>query len=378
MKLFRDFARVVDGNYGRAAKDAVIHVTDFVGYRILRRLWLLLWALALSYRIVALRNVKIVVVIGSLGKTTTKRFVEHVLPDYRYGQSRRNIRSGLALNLLRARPSDTYWIMEVGISGKGMMKWYGRMLRPNIVIFTSVGTDHLQKFQDLAEIADEKAKMLESLADDGVVIYNGDHDRIAKQIAGRRGKTISFGFAPDCTVKAEKLVIQHPDSTQFDLHIDHASYATQVIPTLGRASVYAALAAIAVGVTEGIAFNDVLEKLSTVTAAPSRMEVLALASNGYAVCDDFKATPDSIDHALRTIAHLDRYRRIFVCGQVDRSNMPLVDAGTYHRTGFIEPEYGCPRYHPAMLSIRGMAGMQSLESDGQGAEHIEGVSIQLP
>jgi len=326
MKLFKDFARIIDGHYGRAAKDAAIHLVDFVGYRILQRLWPLLWVLALFYRVVALRNVKIVVVIGSLGKTTTKRFIEHVLPNYRYGQSRRNANAGVAKNLLYARPWDKYWVMEVGIAEKGTMKWHGRMIRPNIVVFTSVGSDHVQNFRGMDEIAEEKAIMLDYLSKDGVVIYSDDDDRIAKQIADRPNETISFGFASSCTVGAENLDIQPSFSTQFDLRIGDVAHATQVIPTLGRASVYAALAAISVGVAEGIAAGPVLDRLSTATAAPSRMEVLALASNSHVVCDDFKATTDSVDYAIRTIAPLDRYRRIFVCGQVEDIAVPYAVA----------------------------------------------------
>jgi len=285
-------------------------------------MWPVLWALGWVYRRIALRNVRVVVVIGSLGKTTTRRFIEHILPNYRHGQSRRNANAGVAKNILYARPWDKIWVMEVGIAEKATMERHGRMLRPDSVVFTAIKSDHVRSFRDLDEIAEEKAKMLDCMSKDGVVIYNGDDGRIAKQIAARTGKTVTFGLAPDCTVRAEDVEIRRPDSMQFDLCINEASYATQVVPVLGQASVYAVLAAIAVAASEGIAINDVLEKLSTVTAAPSRMEVLPLPSNGYVVCDDFKATPDSVDHAISTIVHLNRYRRIFVCGQIEDIAVP--------------------------------------------------------
>jgi len=322
MKLFEDYARVVDGDYGRAAKDAVVHAVDFVGFRIQHRLWPVLWALGWAYRRLALRRVRIVAVIGSLGKTTTKRFIEQVLPGYRYGQSRRNANWAVPKNLLYARPWDKYWVMEVGIFKKGTMIWHGRLLRPDRVVFTSVASDHLRNFRDLDEIAAEKAVMLDCLADDGVIIYNGDDHRIAKHVADRPNQAVTFGFAADCTVRDAHVQSRHPNRTQVDLSIDGAPMASQVLPILGRGSVYAALAAIAVARCEDLAIDGALERLSRVTAAPGRMQVLALPSDSYVVCDDFKATPDSVDHAVRTIAALDRYRRILVCGEVEDNAMP--------------------------------------------------------
>src|SRR5690242_15568108 len=104
--------------------------------------WPLLAPLASGYRRTLAQRVRVVAVVGSLGKTTTARAVRAAL-DRPLGQpSRLNAGSGLAEATLRLRPTDRHSVIEAGIDGPGQMTGFARLLQPNLVVVTSIGSEH--------------------------------------------------------------------------------------------------------------------------------------------------------------------------------------------------------------------------------------------
>src|SRR6185295_7887271 len=134
--------------------------------------------LARFYRQTFLRPTRIVVVVGSLGKTTTKRALDAALdcPDRDFAFS--NYGSSLAGNLLRVRRGDPHAVLEVGVGGPGPMAPYARMIRPNVVVVTSIKSEHNRSFPTLEETRAEKVKMVQALPPKGVALLNGDDPHV--------------------------------------------------------------------------------------------------------------------------------------------------------------------------------------------------------
>ena len=78
---------------------------------------------------------------GSLGKTSTTAAVAAVL-GVPFDPDSRNFGSFLALAVLRHRPRRQPLVLEVGISRRGQMERYARLLRPDVVVLTAVAADH--------------------------------------------------------------------------------------------------------------------------------------------------------------------------------------------------------------------------------------------
>ena len=107
--------------------------------------------LAGLYRRCLLRGSCVVVVIGSLGKTTTARMAAEITGDFRHS-SKGNAYFALIHNLLRYRPKDPHVILEVGIEKPGQMLHQARMIRPDIAIVTSIASEHILSFKTLEGI----------------------------------------------------------------------------------------------------------------------------------------------------------------------------------------------------------------------------------
>ncbi|SCA58485.1 UDP-N-acetylmuramoyl-tripeptide--D-alanyl-D-alanine ligase, partial [Chlamydiales bacterium SCGC AB-751-O23] len=107
-------------------------------------------------------NVALLGVTGSIGKTTTKNFLYDILKDQiKTYVSPRSYNSQITfpLNILNAPPNQDLWILEMGLSQKHEMEKLVSIAAPNFVLLTPIVASHLAFFNDLKEIALEKAKI---------------------------------------------------------------------------------------------------------------------------------------------------------------------------------------------------------------------------
>lgn len=120
------------------------------------RSWPLLSRLATLYRSTAIRNTRIVAVVGSFGKSTTTRAVCVPLGGKDDPILMRNSGYAIAHAIFRIRPRDRHSTIEVGIHRPGQMKPYARIIHPNITVVTSIGSEHNRSFGTLDNARSEK------------------------------------------------------------------------------------------------------------------------------------------------------------------------------------------------------------------------------
>jgi UDP-N-acetylmuramoyl-tripeptide--D-alanyl-D-alanine ligase len=124
---------------------------------------------------------KVVAITGSVGKTTTRQIIYHVLGrHYRVKQSPRSFNNniGLPLTLLDAEPDDDIVVAELGANHPGEIAYLARIAQPDIAVVTNVHPAHLEGFGDLQTIIREKLSIAEGLSPNGVLIINGDIDAL--------------------------------------------------------------------------------------------------------------------------------------------------------------------------------------------------------
>jgi UDP-N-acetylmuramyl pentapeptide synthase len=99
------------------------------GYRIFLRPWYdrlnpVMRLVAGLHRRINLKTTRLVAVVGSLGKTTTRRALFAALDCPRRNYSYSNYGSSLSENLLRIRGRDARGVLEVGVAGPGPTWWW--------------------------------------------------------------------------------------------------------------------------------------------------------------------------------------------------------------------------------------------------------------
>ncbi len=261
----------------------------------------------------------LVAITGSVGKTTTKEFVAHVLQtEYSIYRSPGNYNNlfGLPLSIFGLSPDDHIGIFEMGMSARGEISEMCRIARPDVGIITNVAPVHLEFFRSLEEIALAKGELAEALEPDGTLVCNAD-DALVREIASRfSGHTISFGLNDGADVKAENVEIVSLYETRFQVVCSGITHKAS-IPMAGLHYVMNTLPAIAVGRHYRISLEQILESLREIRQAPMRGQVLRF-SEGFTLIDDsYNSNPRALMQMLETLGQLRfAQRRVVVAGEM--------------------------------------------------------------
>ena len=168
-----------------------------------------------SYRRQNLRS-RVVGVVGSNGKTTTKDLIRAALSGrYRVHATTGNLnnRVGVPLTLLATPEDAEVLVVEMGTNEPGEIATLTAIVRPDAVIITSIGEEHLEKLGDIAGVLNEEISVLNGLDPDGLVFVAEEPPELperAKEMVGR-GRVLVAGL-----------------STRADLHPDGGADAIRV------------------------------------------------------------------------------------------------------------------------------------------------------
>jgi UDP-N-acetylmuramoyl-tripeptide--D-alanyl-D-alanine ligase len=154
--------------------------------------------LALASR--ARLQARVIAVTGSVGKTSTKEALLHVLsaqgPTHASAASFNN-HWGVPLSLARCPAEARFAVFEIGMNHAGEITPLVKMVRPHVAIITTVEPVHLEFFSGIEAIADAKAEIFAGVEPDGAVVLNRDNAQFAR--LSRRAKKsgisriVSFG-----------------------------------------------------------------------------------------------------------------------------------------------------------------------------------------
>ena len=289
--------------------------------RYVSRLLPLLWPLGLAYRATFLRRVRVVAVVGSVGKTTTMRAISAVLgvPVRRQALLNANSLAPTARALLTTvRPWQRHAVFELAIGNFGEMARLASLARPNIVVVTAIARDHWKTFQTLETTRDEKAAMVRRLGRNGVAVLNGDDENVRWMATQTRARIVFIGQSEDAEVRASAITYDWPTGMRFTVHVGGQSRPVK-INLLGKHMVFPALAAIAVAHLEGMSLDRAVAKLAKFEPTPGRMQLMPLPNGAFFIRDEFKGSQDPMETALETLSEVPARRRIAVFGELAES-----------------------------------------------------------
>jgi UDP-N-acetylmuramoyl-tripeptide--D-alanyl-D-alanine ligase len=198
-------------------------------------------------------HVTYVGVTGSCGKTTTTRLIGAVLSSA--GECRteagRNGLGGVVINLLSVGAATKFCAQEVSGSSPGRIKPQVRILRPQIGVVTTVGSDHYKTFRSLEATAKEKGQLAESLPRDGIAILNADDPHVRAMATRTRARVVTYGLSPEAEIRGTDVRSAWPD--RLTLTVTHGQEQLHLRTRLvGEYWATSVLAAVACGIACGL------------------------------------------------------------------------------------------------------------------------------
>ncbi|WP_350016708.1 UDP-N-acetylmuramoyl-tripeptide--D-alanyl-D-alanine ligase [Rhodanobacter sp. IGA1.0] len=313
----------------------------------------------------AQRDVRVVGITGSNGKTTVKTLVASILS--RHGRTHvsggnYNNELGLPLSLL-AMPADTeYAVFEMGAGKPGDIAYLAAIARPDIGLVTLIAPAHLERMGSIEGVAETKGALYQALPVDGTAIINAD-DAFASFFGGLAGsrQVLRFGLEHRADVGAD-IIEQRVDGSRFVLSTPRGD-AEVALPLPGRHNIANALAAAAVALALDVPLDTIVAGLEQSSGVAGRLRRV-VAAGGWTVIDDsYNANPGSMAAAIDTLL-LAGGERWLVLGDMAELG---ADARALHAgIGAMARQRGIER-----LFAVGPFGAATVEAFGAGATHFD-------
>lgn len=278
--------------------------------------------------------VRVVVITGSNGKTTTKEMTGSVLRQgYRVLVSTGNLNNlvGVPLTLFRLRPEHQTAILELGMNARGEIHRLAEITAPDVGVITNVGEAHLEFLGSVEEVAEAKGELLPFLSGDRIAVLNLDDPYCRRLVPEVRGTLLTFGLHPRADVRAEGIRVQRAGGIFFTVCAGKKRRPVRLnVP--GRLNVSNALAAAAVGTALGLDLDAIATGLERAPAAPMRMERSVHSAGAVIINDAYNANPTSMAAALETFFRMAKGKEtVVVLG--DMLELGSVSEAAHRRVG---------------------------------------------
>ncbi len=288
-------------------------------------------------------EVKLITVVGSVGKTSTKIAIGTVLNEkFRVRLHEGNHNSELSAPLailgidfpdnirslrqwsavfkaVKARikqPTDVDVIVqELGTDGVGQIPHFGTYLTPDITVVTSVAPEHMEFFKTLDAVAAEElaaanfSKWALINRDDIPGVYAAD---ITNPNLNTYGTTDAAEYRFDSSdytfedgFSGVFIAPEYTDAVPATLHL------------IGEHSIRAAVAAGAVAAKLGMTAAETASGLEKIRAVKGRMNILRGVNESVIIDDSYNSSPLAVASALRALYQLNVPQRIVVLGSMN-------------------------------------------------------------
>jgi len=275
------------------------------------------------------RELKVVGITGTDGKTTTAWLTHHLL-------SSAGIKTGLlstvgykladdALHhfpahfttpeapevqrLLREMVTAGCQAAVLEVSSHALALERVRGVQFEVGVFTNLTPEHLDFHGSMESYFAEKRKLIDRSR---LGIVNADNGWTVR-LHDPNGATETFALEHKANWKAEK-VSELPGGLEFEFSAPDGRTRSATLPMIGDFNVYNALAAMASAYALNVPLEQILSSLSSFPGVPGRMQIVSSDSSFPRVIVDFAHTPPSLEKALQALKPTTRGRLIVVLG----------------------------------------------------------------
>lgn len=280
------------GKLSDAEKKRALVVKDcLAGYQAIGRGWRL-----------TLKDLKLIAVTGSSGKTTTRELTTAILKKAGAAyQPTKNFNNelGVPISLCQLLPEHRYACLEFGARHVGDIAFLNHLGCPDIAAVLNIGTAHVGEFGGIENLAKAKLEMVTTSDPKTICVGNWDDERIRKGFQGLARKKLSFGHAKDADVRivgvewlkngGMEIRLESPiGSFPLELSVAHEAYPINVA------------AAACMSIAAGIDRATIQEALKSFSGLEGRYQLHRLKD--FLVIDDaYNANPDSMELGLRSV-----------------------------------------------------------------------------
>lgn len=288
-------------------------------------------------------EVKLIVVAGSVGKTSTKRAIATLLSQrYRVALEEGNHNTHLSAPLAilgieypenvksigawlsvfaaaRQRinlPTGTdVIIQEIGTDHPGDIAGFARYLRPDIAVVTAVTPEHMEFFSTIDAVAQEELAAA-NMAQVAIINRDDIDGKYAQYLTNSSIDTYGTTGAAEYRFEEQDFTIENGYTgavitPEFDAPIP------ATIKVVGEHSLRPAMGAVAVAVKLGLSADQIAAGLALIRPVPGRMNILRGIDDTIIIDDSYNSSPLAASCALQALYSLQVPQRVALLGSMN-------------------------------------------------------------
>ena len=289
------------------------------------------------------RDLSVIAVTGTNGKTTTVNFLNEILKEAGYrtamfstanieiaGEQTVNDTNSTTATVARlqkffrdAKKADVeFALIEATSHALDQYKFEGVPIE--MAIMTNLTQDHLDYHKTMENYAAAKAKLFEM--NPNLVVLNADDEWFDYfNNFATESQKITYGEGESADVKIEKFKL-YKKGSEANLRIDNNVELEIATNLPGEFNIYNMTAAAAGAYLLGISLKDIQEGIANLEGVSGRFEYTT-PGLPFDTIVDYAHTPDALEKLLKSAKEISKNRTILVfgaCGDRDREKRPIM------------------------------------------------------
>ncbi len=261
------------------------------------------------------KNVTVLAITGSNGKTTTKELIAKVLSSefkILYTEGNLNNHIGVPLTLLRLE-DEKIAVIEMGANHADEIALLCNIAEPDLGIITNIGKAHLEGFGSVEGVRKAKGELFDYLAlDKKMILFNCDDTRLVDMAKIRGLEGLCYGVENEGDVKG--TILDARPYLRGEIEIAGASYPIST-RMAGRYNFLNILAAISAGLYFKIKPERIIESLSQYAPENNRSQLIKGKTNTL-LLDAYNANPTSMKLALEDFIREQGEKTMVILGEM--------------------------------------------------------------
>ena len=212
----------------------------------------------------AKQKAKVIMLTGSVGKTTTKDLCDVITKNhfktFASPKNRNTVHLTAQFLFSGCDKDNDLYIQECGAGYVGSVRFASAILQPDIFILTNVYEHHLQIYKTYENLFGDKVSGDDYLKKDGIVITNYDDENIRKHQF--KNRLITFAIDHEDADYRAINIKPFRDELSFDIFEKSTGNTTHIkVKMMGRHNIYNVLAAFILGKVLGLSDEEIREDL---------------------------------------------------------------------------------------------------------------------
>ncbi len=288
-------------------------------------------------------SVKLICVVGSVGKTTTKNAIATILDQkFKIGGSQGNHNSELSAPLgilgikypkntknpfawlrvlaavkkrIRQKETVDIIVQELGTDAPGQIADFGKYLKPDITVLTAISEEHMEFFKTMDAVAEEEMTAI-NFSKQGIINSDDVNSKFSKFLTNSNIITYGSSDNSEYSLISKNFSIDNGFTAYFKTPKGD-KYQDLKIKLFANHSLRAVSAALTIASEFGMSEEEIKQGLKNIKPYNGRMNILHGFRNTKIIDDSYNSSPLAAILAIKTLQSINAPQRILILGSMN-------------------------------------------------------------